>query len=75
VRAIVRDYRLLGDDLWSRFSPDAGHAGTVGYYRGLVTVFRRERTRPLPVFGALVTELEAEVATSSNSPAARAAGL
>ena len=34
VRAIVRDYRLLGDDLWSRFSPEAGMQGTVGYYRG-----------------------------------------
>src|SRR4051812_37796286 len=40
VRAVVRDYRSLGDDLWTRFSPAAGMAGTVGYYRGLLGAFR-----------------------------------
>lgn len=63
VRAIVRDYRLLGDDLWSRFSPDAGMKGTVGYYRGLVTVFR-SRAKGAPAgFQRLVAELDAEVET------------
>ena len=61
VRAIVRDYRLLGDDLWSRFSPEAGMQGTVGYYRGLVTVFRARADAASPGFRRLVTELEGEV--------------
>ena len=39
-RALVRDYRDLGDDLWKRFNPDAGMAGTLGYYHGLVEAYR-----------------------------------
>ena len=35
-RAIVVDYRLLGDDLWSRFNRDAD---TPWYYRTLAGVF------------------------------------
>ena len=63
VRAIVRDYRLLGDDLWSRFSPEAGMQGTVGYYRGLVTVFLARAEAASPGFQRLVAELGAEVDT------------
>jgi (p)ppGpp synthase/HD superfamily hydrolase len=63
VRAIVRDYRLIGEDLWSRFSPDAGMRGTVGYYRGLVSVFRARADAASPGFLRLVAELEAEVET------------
>jgi (p)ppGpp synthase/HD superfamily hydrolase len=62
-RAIVRDYRLVGDDLWSRFNPEAGMQGAVGYYRGLVTVFRARAGAASPGFRRLVTELEAEVDT------------
>jgi hypothetical protein len=63
VRAIVRDYRLLGDALWARFSPDAGMTGTVGYYRGLVNAFRVRERDASPGFHRLLTELEAEVET------------
>lgn len=63
VRAIVRDYRLLGDGLWSRFSPDAGMRGTVGYYRGLATVFRSRMKEASAGFQRLVAELDAEVET------------
>lgn len=40
VGAIIADYRTHGEDLWARFNPAAGKAGTVGYYRGLVTAYR-----------------------------------
>jgi GTP pyrophosphokinase len=63
VRAIIRDYRLVGDDLWQRFSPDAGMKGAVGYYRGLATVFRARAEGASPGFQHLVIELEAEVDT------------
>lgn len=39
VRAILRDYRTVGDALWSRFNPEAGRDGTVGYYRGLALAY------------------------------------
>jgi GTP pyrophosphokinase len=61
VRAIVRDYRLLGDDLWNRFSPDAGKVGTVGYYRGLVGAFRARQHDGTVGFRRLLDELESEV--------------
>ena len=36
-RAILGDYRALGDDLWDRFS--GGKEGTAWYYRSLADVF------------------------------------
>jgi len=62
VRAIVRDYRWLGDELWTRFSPQAGMAGTVGYYRGLATAFRARQGDGSEGFRRLLAEFEAEVA-------------
>ena len=47
IQALIRDYRALGDDLWARFNPEAGMAGTLGYYRGLVEVFKRRLPGPL----------------------------
>jgi hypothetical protein len=38
-RAILADYRVLGEALWSRFNPDAGRDGVLWYYRALVTLF------------------------------------
>jgi GTP pyrophosphokinase len=38
--AILSDYRAIGEALWNRFNRDAGKAGAIGYYRGLVTAFR-----------------------------------
>jgi (p)ppGpp synthase/HD superfamily hydrolase len=55
--AILSDYRELGDNLWKRFNPDAGKAGIVGYYRGLVTAYQTTRHHP-----RLVRELDAVVA-------------
>ena len=39
VSAIIADYRTHRDALWARFNPEAGKAGTIGYYRGLVTAY------------------------------------
>jgi (p)ppGpp synthase/HD superfamily hydrolase len=35
--AILRDYRTIGDDLWSRFT--GGRRGTIWYYQSLSDVF------------------------------------
>lgn len=34
-RAILTDYRTLGDELWTRFNPNAGRAGALWYYSRL----------------------------------------
>ncbi len=52
-RAILRDYRALGEELWPRFK--GGKEGTLWYYRELVNIFRQ-------VYGGyLVDELAAVV--------------
>ena len=62
VRALQRDFRAVKGDLWGRFNPEAGQAGTLGYYRGLATAFRRRLEKVqdarLPV---MVEGLEREV--------------
>lgn len=55
VKALVRDYRELGEALWDRFNPEAGKGGTLGYYRSLVDLFKMR----LP--GALTDDLERAV--------------
>jgi hypothetical protein len=42
--------------LWDRFSKDAAKAGTIGYYRGLVTAYQTTSHHP-----KLVRELDAVV--------------
>jgi hypothetical protein len=44
-RAILADYRAIGDELWSRFS--GGKVGVLWYYRALVEAFRKAGTSPL----------------------------
>lgn len=39
VSAILRDFRRIGDEVWTRFSTDAGKDGTIGYYRALANIF------------------------------------
>lgn len=41
-RAILADFRVVGHALWGRFNADAGQAGTIGYYRGLLAVYRKK---------------------------------
>lgn len=44
-RAILADYRVLGESLWERFH--GGKDGTLWYYRGLVKAFREAGSNPL----------------------------
>ncbi len=50
-RSILRDYRQLGDELWTRFR--GGKEGTLWYYRALVDAFHQAPQAP----PALVYEL------------------
>jgi (p)ppGpp synthase/HD superfamily hydrolase len=55
-RSVLFDYRLIGEDLWSRFNPDADQTW---YYRSLVDVFRRVSRSPLvDELDRVVSELE-----------------
>ena len=56
-RAILRDYRRIGEALWSRFN--GGKEGTLWYYRSLVTAFQEaERNELNEELDRVVTELE-----------------
>ena len=56
-RAILADYRALGDTLWSRFN--GGKNGTLWYHRAMVGTLSEPRLRPLAHdLDATVTELE-----------------
>jgi (p)ppGpp synthase/HD superfamily hydrolase len=56
-RAILSDYRILGDALWSRFK--GGKEGTLWYHRTMVKDFTGPRLRRLAHdLDATVTELE-----------------
>lgn len=50
-RAILSDYRQVGEALWARFNPDAGREGELWYYQSLADVFRNRFA------GALADEL------------------
>jgi (p)ppGpp synthase/HD superfamily hydrolase len=56
-RAILRDYRTHGDNLWSRFK--GGKRGTLWYYRELVTVFTKaeKKAKKKSMNSELVAEL------------------
>jgi len=44
-RAILRDYRAVGEEVWKRFT--GGREGTLWYYRALVQAFREAGSNPL----------------------------
>lgn len=61
VRSILADYRQVGDGVWTRFR--GGKAGTLWYYRALVTAYRQAGSTPLvEELDRTVTELERLVA-------------
>jgi (p)ppGpp synthase/HD superfamily hydrolase len=45
VRAILSDYRTLGEELWQRFK--GGKAGTFWYYQSLLAVYKTRSVTPL----------------------------
>jgi (p)ppGpp synthase/HD superfamily hydrolase len=56
-RAILADYRALGDDLWARFN--ATKADQLWYYRELVRAFRARGSNALvEEFDRVVSEIE-----------------
>lgn len=56
-RAILRDFRQHGPQLWSRFA--GGKDGTLWYYRNLVTAFRQAAGNELiDELDRVVTEIE-----------------
>jgi|SRR5579863_2212936 len=57
-RAILTDYRILGESLWQRFN--GGKEGTLWYYRTLVDILRSAGRTPLvDELERVVSELEA----------------
>ncbi len=67
-RAILADYRAIGESLWSRFN--GGKEGTLWYYRSLVTAFREAGSTPLvEELDRVVTEIERLTADSGNQEA------
>ena len=56
-RAILADYRVLGEALWKRFH--GGKEGTLWYYRELLQAFREAGNSPLvEELGLVVSEIE-----------------
>jgi GTP pyrophosphokinase len=56
-RAILEDYRVLGESLWQRFN--GGKEGTLWYYRAMIDAFRSTGTSPLiEELDHVVSELE-----------------
>lgn len=56
-RAVLSDYRALGDALWGRFS--GGRDGTLWYYRALVSAYAEAGAGPLTQeLDRVVSELE-----------------
>ena len=53
-RAILGDYRALGENLWDRFN--GGKEGTLWYYKSLVDAFKQAAAGT--VLGPLIEELE-----------------
>jgi (p)ppGpp synthase/HD superfamily hydrolase len=61
LRALLRDFRAIGDDLWARFNPEAGRVGTLGYHRALVDTFTKRLRSPIvEELERVLAELEAE---------------
>lgn len=63
-RSILRDYRVLGEELWQRFR--GGKEGTLWYYRALIKAFQQAGSNPSLVeeLARVVDEIEGLVAQS-----------
>jgi (p)ppGpp synthase/HD superfamily hydrolase len=65
-RSILKDYRVVGERLWSRFN--VGKAETLGYYETLVNVFAERGDTPVGLELARVVAELTEVAASQPPP-------
>lgn len=66
-RAILRDFRKVGDEVWTRFK--GGKDGTLWYYRSLITAFRQAGNSDLiDELDRVVTDLE-QIATKPSPEA------
>jgi (p)ppGpp synthase/HD superfamily hydrolase len=66
-RAILADHRVIGDELWKRFS--GGKDGTLWYYRALVEAFRLHGATPVvDELARVVSEIEALAEAAGSSP-------
>jgi (p)ppGpp synthase/HD superfamily hydrolase len=67
VRAILTDYREIGEPIWERFH--GKREGTLWYYRSLAKEFgRRKASRLTKELKRVVTELEAETVRGKGFP-------
>jgi hypothetical protein len=68
-RAILGDYRTLGEGLWERFN--ASREDTMWYYNRVLKVCRKRFASPLlDELGRTVSELERLIGTENGSSAA-----
>jgi (p)ppGpp synthase/HD superfamily hydrolase len=66
-RSILKDYQLLGDSLWGRFT--GGKEGSLWYYRAIVNAFGQRESHPLvDELDRVVGELEKIALTRSGEP-------
>jgi GTP pyrophosphokinase len=66
-RSILSDFRIHGDTVWSRFRGDK--AGTLWYYRALVTAFRQAGSSALlEEFDRVDTEIETVASIPTERP-------
>lgn len=69
-RSLVMDYRIYGEDLWSRFT--GRRDGTLWYYRAMVNAFRAAGSgEVIEELDRVVTELEALASAGSRNDSIR----
>jgi hypothetical protein len=65
-RALLANYRALGDELWNRFN--AGRDDQIWHYDELVAAFGRRTSGPLlDEFQRVVAQISAEIGETSST--------
>ncbi|MFB3855214.1 MAG: HD domain-containing protein [Vicinamibacterales bacterium] len=74
-RAILRDFKVVGDAVWPRFrdAPEPKRESVVGYYRGLVQAFGASGHHPrlIAELESVVSEIEAATGVTGRWPLGR----
>jgi hypothetical protein len=65
-RAILRDYRDVGEELWERFN--GGRNGTLWYYRALADAFRTAKSPLAGELERVVSEVESLASAAACKP-------